>query len=85
MQIPVSAYSVGTTGLNPQGLNPQVIRNAMQPLALRKLKHTGTLFFAAAHGEGGATALSSLIMFPGSPAERWGTTTGTPGVSEIHL
>lgn len=46
MQIPLSAYSVGTVALNLQGVNPQVIRNAVQPLALRKSKHIGLLFFA---------------------------------------
>lgn len=67
MQIPVSVYSVGTVALNPQGSNPQVIRNAVQPLELRKPKHIEPLFFAVAHRGEGATPFSSLIRFAGVP------------------
>lgn len=73
MQIPVSAYSMGTGSLNPQGLKPQVIRIAIQPLARRKPKHTELLFFAAAHRVEGATLFSSLIWFPSIP---WGAVGG---------
>lgn len=91
MQIPLSAYSVGTVALNLQGVNPQVIRNAVQPLALRKSKHVGPLFFAVTQ-RGKSYSILILNLVCRYPPGSWeGGTADTlrmalsPQVSKICL